>query len=126
MQQTDSAQLAVLSNIIQAYEGSKLRVAGILSFEVPTSGTLAIGGLPGPAGWSGPSSSRSSVSIPLQKIDFWLDGKRPMVLQLRIVLRVYVYWVLKNGPKDLLELPVAPFKWTLPKSTKINHTSLQQ
>ena len=41
-QQTDSAQLAALGDINQAYEGRKLRVAGILSFEVPTSGTLAI------------------------------------------------------------------------------------
>ena len=41
-QQTDSAQLAVLSDINQSYEGRKLRVAGILSFEVPASDTLAI------------------------------------------------------------------------------------
>lgn len=41
-QQTDSAQLAVLSDINQVYEGRKLRVAGILSFEVRTSDGLAI------------------------------------------------------------------------------------
>ena len=40
--QTDSAQLAVLGDINPAYEGRKLRVAGIVSFEVPTSGSLAI------------------------------------------------------------------------------------
>jgi hypothetical protein len=41
-QQTDSAQPAILSDINQFYEGRKLRVAGILSFEVPASDTLAI------------------------------------------------------------------------------------
>jgi hypothetical protein len=41
-QQTDSARLAVLSDVNQSYEGRKLRVAGILSFEVPSSDTLAI------------------------------------------------------------------------------------
>lgn len=41
-QQTDSAQLAVLSDVNQLYEGRKLRVAGILSFEDPASDTLAV------------------------------------------------------------------------------------
>ena len=41
-QQTDSAQLAILSDINQSYEGKKLRVAGILSFEIPASDTLAV------------------------------------------------------------------------------------
>ena len=41
-QQTDSAELAVLGDINQFYEGKKLRVAGILSFEVRTSDKLAI------------------------------------------------------------------------------------
>lgn len=41
-QQTESAQLAILGDINQSYVGSKLRVAGMLSFEVPASDTLAI------------------------------------------------------------------------------------
>jgi len=41
-QQPDSAQPAVLGDINQSYAGRKLRVAGVLSFEVPASDTLAI------------------------------------------------------------------------------------
>lgn len=41
-QQTDSAQLAVLGDINQSYTGRKLRVAGVLSFEVPTLDTFAL------------------------------------------------------------------------------------